>query len=131
VAALRGVNVELLLPERSNLPVVQWASRAHWWQVLERGCRLWLTPPPFDHSKLVIVDDCWSLVGSANWDPRSLRLNFEFNVECYDPGLAGQLNRIFTAKLERARPVTLKEVDARGLPARLRDGVARLFTPYL
>lgn len=131
VAALRGVNVELLLPERSNLPVVQWASRAHWWQVLERGCRLWLTPPPFDHSKLVIVDDCWSLVGSANWDPRSLRLNFEFNVECYDPALAGQLNKIFTAKLERARPVTLEEVDARGLPARLRDGVARLFTPYL
>ncbi|HSA01340.1 MAG TPA: phospholipase D-like domain-containing protein, partial [Candidatus Paceibacterota bacterium] len=53
VAALRGVSVELLLPERNNLPLLHWASRAHWWQVLERGCRLWLSPPPFDHSKLL------------------------------------------------------------------------------
>ena len=131
VAALRGVTVDLLLPERNNLPLVHWASRAHWWQVLERGCRLWLSPPPFDHSKLVVVDDCWALVGSANWDPRSLRLNFEFNVEGYDPALAQQLIAIFTAKLDRARRITLAEVDARGLPARLRDGVARLFTPFL
>lgn len=131
VAALRGVAVDILLPEKNNLPAVQWASRAHWWQVLERGCRLWLTPPPFDHSKLMVVDEAWLLVGSANWDPRSLRLNFEFNIECYDPALARQLIEIFEAKRARARQVTLEEVDARSLPARLRDGVARLFTPYL
>ena len=83
LAALRGVRVDIILPAKNNLPFVHWASRAMWWQVLERGCRLWLTPPPFDHSKLMIVDGHWVLFGSANWDARSLRLNFELNVECY------------------------------------------------
>jgi len=131
LAALRGVTVDLVLPAKNNLPFVHWASVAHWWQVLERGCRLWLTPPPFDHSKLFLVDESWVLVGSTNWDPRSLRLNFEFNVECYDPALARTLAAWFDGRRRTARPVTLEEVDARGLLVRLRDGVARLLTPYL
>ena len=131
LAALRGVAVDLLLPSRSNLPFVHWASQAHWWQVLERGCRLWLSPPPFDHSKLFVVDDCWVLLGSTNWDPRSLRLNFEFNVECYDPALARTLADWFEHRRRTARPMTLAEVDARSLPVRFRDGVARLLTPFL
>jgi cardiolipin synthase A/B len=131
VAAMRGVEVDVLLPARNNVRLVHWASRAHWWQVLEYGCRLWLTPPPFDHSKLFVVDDCWSLVGSANWDPRSLRLNFEFNVECYDAELAAKLAGLFDARRGQARPVTLEEIDRRRLPVRLRDGAARLLTPFL
>jgi len=47
------------------------ASRAMWWQVLKHGCYIWLTPPPFDHSKLMVVDGHWVLLGSANWDARS------------------------------------------------------------
>lgn len=131
LAALRGVTVDVLLPARNNLPFLHWASRALWWQVLERGCRLWLTPPPFDHSKLFVVDDCWTLAGSTNWDPRSLRLNFEFNVECYDPALARGLAAWFDRRRDAAQRVTLAEVDARRLPARLRDGAARLLTPFL
>jgi cardiolipin synthase len=131
VAALRGVEVDILLPARNNVWLVHWASQAHWWQVLEYGCRLWLTPPPFDHSKLFVVDDCWSFVGSANWDPRSLRLNFEFNVECYDAELAAKLAGLFDARRRQARRVTLEEVDRRRLPVRLRDGLARLLTPFL
>jgi len=131
LAAMRGVQVDILLPSRSNLPFVQWASTAHWWQLLERGCRIWLSPPPFDHSKLLLVDEAWALVGSANWDPRSLRLNFEFNVECYDPGLARTLGGWFDGRLQQSRQTTLAEVDARTLPVRLRDGMARLFTPFL
>jgi len=131
LAAMRGVQVEIILPSRSNLPFVQWASRAMWWQVLTHGCRIWLTPPPFDHSKLVLVDGCWVLLGSANWDPRSLRLNFEYNVECYDADLAHRLESLVQMKRKSARPVTLEEVDSRRVPARLRDGIARLLTPYL
>lgn len=131
VAAMRGVSVDILLPECSNLPFVHWASRAHWWQVLGRGCRIWLGPPPFDHSKLVVVDEAWALVGSANWDPRSLRLNFEFNIECYDLELAARLVGIFDERRVRAREVTLEEVDRRRLGTRLLDGAARLFTPFL
>jgi len=131
LAAMRGVQVEIILPAKSNLPFVDWASQAMWWQVLEHGCRLWLTPAPFDHSKLMIVDDCWVLLGSANWDPRSLRLNFEYNLECYDLELARRLQEVVAAKRQAAHRVTLQEVDARPLPARLRDGLARLLTPYL
>ena len=131
VAVMRGVSVDILLPSKSNLPVVQWASRAHWWQMLEYGCRLWVSPAPFDHAKLLVVDDCWSLLGSANWDPRSLRLNFEFNVECYDSDLAERLSALFEARRKQARRVTLQEMDSRSIPVRLRDGTARLLTPFL
>jgi cardiolipin synthase len=130
-AAMRGVEVDILLPSRSNLPLVHNASRAHWWQMLVHGCRIWLSPPPFDHGKLMIVDDAWTLVGSANWDPRSLRLNFEFNVECYDQELAQDLDAIFISKRDVSQEVTLQQIDGRGLPIRLFDGAARLLTPYL
>ncbi|HSP81780.1 MAG TPA: phospholipase D-like domain-containing protein [Myxococcaceae bacterium] len=131
VAAMRGVRVEVVLPERGNLPVVQWAATAQLWQVLRPGCRVFLTAPPFDHTKLMVVDGVWSLVGSANWDPRSLRLNFEFDVECYDAELAARLESLIDARLQHARRLTLEEVNSRSLPIRLRDGVARLLSPYL
>jgi len=131
LAAMRGVLVDIILPASSNLPFVRWASRAMWEQVLQHGCRIWLTPPPFDHSKLMLVDGCWVLLGSANWDPRSLRLNFEFNVECYDVEFAQRLDRWVETKRKVAHPVTLEEINSRPMPARLRDGIARLLTPYL
>jgi cardiolipin synthase A/B len=131
LAALRGVRVEIILPAKNNLPFVHWASRAMWWQVLERGCHIWLTPPPFDHSKLMIVDGHWVLLGSANWDARSLRLNFELNVECYGREFAQEMEKIIAKKISAAREVTLAEVDRRSLPGKLRDAIARLFSPYL
>jgi cardiolipin synthase len=131
LAALRGVRVDIILPARSNLHFVDWASRAMWWQVLERGCRIWLTVPPFDHSKLMIVDGHWVLLGSANWDTRSLRLNFELNLEAYGREFAGRMEKIIEEKLRGAREVTLADADGRSYAAKLRDAVARLFSPYL
>jgi cardiolipin synthase len=131
LAALRGVRVDIILPAKNNLPYVHWASRSLWWQVLERGCHVWLTPPPFDHSKLMIVDGHWVLLGSANWDARSLRLNFELNVECYGREFARKMKKIITAKMSAAHEVTLAEADARSMPGKLRDAMARLFSPYL
>ena len=131
LAALRGVKVDIILPAKNNLPPVHWASRSLWWQVLERGCRIWLTPPPFDHSKLMIVDEHWVLLGSANWDARSLRLNFELNVECYGRGFAQAMEKIIAQKISDAHLVTQVEVDGRTIPGKLRDALARLFSPYL
>jgi len=131
LAALRGVRVDVVLPGKNNLPFVHWASRAMWWQVLERGCRIWLTPPPFDHSKLMIVDSHWVLLGSANWDARSLRLNFEMNVEGYGRQFAQKMEMVIAKKISTAREVTLAEMDARPLTIRLRDAAVRLFSPYL
>jgi cardiolipin synthase len=101
------------------------------WQVLQPGCRVFLTPPPFDHAKLLTVDGAWVLFGSTNWDPRSVRLNFELDVECYDPVLAATVEAIIAERLREAREITLSDVDGRSLPVKLRDGVARLFSPYL
>ncbi|MDY7225981.1 cardiolipin synthase [Hyalangium rubrum] len=131
VAAMRGVQVDILLPARGNVPLVQWASRAQLWQVMRPGCRIFFTAPPFDHAKLMVVDGMWSLIGSANWDPRSLRLNFEFDVECYDAALASQLEAVVEERLGRARLLTREELDGLPLPIRLRDGLARLMSPYL
>jgi cardiolipin synthase len=130
-AALRGVSVEIVLPARNNLPFVQWASTAHLWQVLERGCRVFMAPGPFDHSKIMVVDGAWSFFGSSNWDPRSLRLNFELDIECYSMRLARELTTWFDARRMVSHEVTLAEVNARSLPVRLRDGIARLATPVL
>jgi cardiolipin synthase len=131
VAALRGVTVDIVLPDQNNLALVSWASTALLWQVLGRGCRVWMSPPPFDHTKLMAVDGAWALFGSGNWDDRSMRLNFEFNVETYDRDLAGRIDRHIVDVIARSRPKTLAEVDDRSLPVRLRDGIARLFSPYL
>ena len=130
-AALRGVQVDILIPRESNLPYVHWAMFGHLWQALERGCRVWLSSGAFDHSKLMIVDSAWTLIGSANWDARSLRLNFEFSVESFDPEFAFKMDQLFDERLATAREVTLQEVDARPFLIKFRDGFARLFAPYI
>jgi cardiolipin synthase A/B len=131
VAALRGVQVEIILPEENNLSLVKWASLATLPAVLERGCRVWLQPGQFHHTKLLVVDSLWSLIGSANLDPRSLRLNFEFNVECYDSAFGQQLEMYFQSQLKLAKPITMADLAAMSFLSRLRNGIARLFTPLL
>lgn len=131
VAALRGITVDIVLPEKVNIRPVGWAMAAQLWRVLQYGCRVWLTPPPFDHAKLMIVDDHWLLFGSSNWDPRSLRLNFELNVEAYDRDLAAELTGLVDERIVSARRLDLAELEARSVWVRLRDGVARLAAPYL
>ncbi len=131
LAAMSGIEIDILVPERNNLKLVQWASQGHMPQLLEHGCQIWRTPPPFDHTKLMLIDDRWAFIGSANWDPRSLFLNFEFNLECYGKELVAELTALFEAKRAAARPVTLEDLRKRSLPVKLRDGIARMMSPYL
>jgi len=131
LAARRGVEVDIIVPEVANLPAVRWAMWSHHRQVLHDGIRLWLSPPPFDHSKLFVVDGYWSSIGSSNWDPRSLRLNFEFNIECYDDELGASLENHVRHRLKDARLLTPEELDERSMFQKVRDGTARLMTPYL
>lgn len=130
-AALRGVEVNVVLPEQSNLMLVQWAMWRQLEEVLGHGVRVWLTPAPFDHTKLMLVDNEWVLLGSANWDTRSFRLNFELDVECYDRDLCASLMAHVSARISLARELTLRELRARSLALRVRDGFARLLMPYL
>lgn len=131
VAALRGVEVDIIIPEQNNLRLVQWAVAPVITQLLPAGVRVWKSRPPFDHTKLAVVDGAWSLLGSANWDARSLRLNFEFNVEVFDPTLAAQLTDLALNKMQTGRRLTLAELEARPTIVKLRDGIARLASPYL
>ncbi len=130
-AALRGVEVDILLPGTNNHPLVGWASWKLLDELLEYGVRVAYQPPPFDHTKLLLVDDLYCLVGSANLDARSLRLNFEFNLEVYDRALTAELGEHFARAFAGARVVGPEDVARRRLPVRLRDGLAWLLSPYL
>ncbi|MCE2899737.1 MAG: phospholipase D-like domain-containing protein [Gemmatimonas sp.] len=131
VAALRGIRVDIVLPARSNIPLMDWAMEPQLAELIEAGVRVWRSPAPFDHTKLFVIDGSWSLIGSTNWDARSLRLNFEYNIECYDAGLAGQLDGLMDDHLAVAAPVELAALRARPFLVRLRNGVVRLLSPYL
>jgi cardiolipin synthase len=130
-AALRNVEVNILLPAQNNLPFVQWATTKMLWQLLQKGVRIFYQPPPFVHSKLFIVDDQYAQIGSANIDPRSLRLNFELAVEVFGKPVSEILSPHFYQSLAKCREITFEEVEARSIPVRIRDAMAWLFSPYL
>jgi len=129
LAALRGVRVDVVVPQRSNHVVTDWAARANNPPMLKAGVNIWQNPPPFDHSKIMVVDGLWCFIGSANWDTRSFRLNFEVNMEVCDAGLARALSSIMAAR--RGTRLTQSALDARGAAAQLRDAATRLLLPYL
>lgn len=130
-AALAGIDVAVILPARNNLPYVHRATRHMLWELLEHGVRVYYQAPPFVHSKLFYVDEHYAQIGSANFDPRSLRLNFEMNVEIYDRETVTRLAAHFEAVRAVSTPVTLADVDGRSLGTRLLDGACWLFSPYL
>jgi cardiolipin synthase A/B len=129
LASMRGVEVTLIVPARGNHPIVDSATRSQVGPLLAAGCQIWQNPPPFEHSKLMTVDGIWAFIGSANWDMRSFRLNFELNMEIYDSSLVEQLNALMATK--QRLPLTATELDARPFPIRLFDNAARLMLPYL
>ena len=129
LASMRGVQVDVVLPANSNHPTLDWGARAHIGPLLAAECRIWTHGAPFDHSKLMTVDGRWCLVGSANWDMRSFRLNFELNVEIYHSALVKQLEQFIMHKQEVClSAATLKKTS---LPVILRNNAARLMLPYL
>ena len=130
-AALRGLEVVVVLPGKNNLPFVQWATSNMLWEVLQKGVRVYYQPPPFVHTKLFIVDDYYVQIGSANIDPRSLRLNFELAIEIYHRPTTALLADHVLKNIKRSRQISLKEIDARPLTIRTRDALAWLFSPYL
>lgn len=130
-AALRGIAVTVLLPGRSNLPYVHWATRHLVADLLQRGVRVCYQPPPFHHGKLLIVDDAYVLLGSANIDPRSLRLNYELGVEVFDANFARDLGDWFDSRVAASAPLSLAALAARSLAVRTRDALCWLASPYL
>ena len=130
-AAIRGVEVSVILPQRSNQPPVHWATRNMLWELLQFGVHIYYQPPPFAHSKYFLIDDDYAHIGSANLDPRSLRLNFEIVVEVFDRAFVSTIGKHFEQVKSAATEETLSGVDGRSLPIRIRDAIAWLFSPYL
>jgi cardiolipin synthase len=130
-AAIRGTRVDIVLPEHNNLPFVHWATQNMLWELVKWGVKVYYRGGAFAHSKLFLVDDEYAQVGSANMDPRSLRLNFELMVEVYDRDLTADLTAEVDTIIEASRRVQLADLDGRPLPIRLRDAFFWLFSPYL
>ncbi len=130
-AALRGVEVVIILPRRSNLRFVDWATRNLLWELLQHKVKVYYQPAPFAHTKLFVVDGVYAQLGSANLDPRSLRLNFELNLEVFCAEFATQLETYAQAIRRDLVATSLQEVDSRALTVRIRDALCWLLTPYL
>lgn len=131
LCAIRGVKVTILTPAQNNIPLVGWAAQTLYPELLAVGCRIFESPSPFDHSKFFLIDGIWSFLGSTNWDPRSLRLNFEFNLCCHDRELGQLLSAEMDAKLALSREITREGLAATPVLQRMRNGFARLFIPVL
>lgn len=130
-AALRGVDVRIVLPAYNNLAFVHWASFRLLPTLLEAGVRIWHQPPPFVHSKLFAVDGYYAQIGSANLDARSLRLNFELNMEVFDRTFHDRLAAHIDAAIAAGTEISLESLRSRPLPLKLRDAACWLFSPYL
>jgi cardiolipin synthase A/B len=129
-AALRGVDVRLLLPARSDVPLVTSAARSFLPALLRAGVRVFEYQASMLHAKSLLVDGSLSLVGSANVDFRSFRLNFELGALVVSPAFARRLADRFEADLLRSRELQPWDVD-RGGWGRLGSAVARLLAPLL
>jgi cardiolipin synthase len=130
-AALRGVQVRILLPVKNNLPYMNWACQHILPRLLSYGVQVFYQPAPFVHSKLFIVDEYYTLVGSPNLDPRSLRLNFELMIEVYDAVFAKQMLHHCVAAVKVSHVITKDKLVDQPFLKKIRDAFFWLFTPYL
>jgi cardiolipin synthase len=130
-ACYRGVRVQLVLPTRSDATFVLWAGRSFYAELLEAGVEIYEFDGGMLHSKLVTVDDRWCMLGTANMDVRSFRLNFEVTALLYDRSVAQGLSASIERYCASARRVTLRDVWQRPAHQQLLEGVARLFVPLL
>jgi len=128
-AALRGVDVRVLVPRRSDSLIVSAAARSYFDELIAAGVKVWEYRARMLHSKTLVIDDQCAMIGTANFDNRSFRLNFEVMAVVYGPGLAGPLAEQFETDLGSASPVRHGRRQSFG--RRLGDAVARLFSPLL
>lgn len=130
-AALRGVDVRIVLPAKNNLVYMNWAMERILPDLVKAGVRIWYQKPPFAHTKLVLVDDFYSLIGSANLDARSLLLNFELDMEIYDNQLHAKLADYINERIATGKELTEEYFKNLSLFKKLRNSLIWIFSPYL
>ena len=123
-----GVDIRILAPStHTDAKAVRWAGHATYEKLLEAGVRVFEYQPTMIHTKTMVVDGKWSIVGSANFDIRSKELNEENVVGILDQKLARQIEKAFLADLEQSREITLKEWRRRSIASRALERAAGLF----
>ena len=130
-AVLRGVDVRVLVPRRSDVRVVQLAARSYYPLLAQTGVRIFEYVPAMLHAKTLVVDGVRSFVGSANFDVRSFRLNFEIGALVIDRDFARALERRYERHLEHSAEILAKNLEDRPFVRRLLEGTARLLSPLL
>jgi cardiolipin synthase len=123
-AVSRGVRARVLVPETSDVPIVQYAQQALFEKILSAGVEVYSMPGPMMHQKTAIIDDAWVTVGSYNLDERSLRKNLEVNVAVDDATFATHVRELFDADVAIARRVELVLWRQRGFVQRAAESVA-------
>jgi len=129
-AALRGVKVELIVPQRSDSRIVTAAGRSYYDELLRAGMHLY-EYPKMVHAKTMVIDRKIGLVGSANLDNRSFRLNFEVSALFYAEAAVAELARLFEQDKHKCRHITLKSRSRMPFQSRLAEASARLLSPLL
>lgn len=130
-AAMRGVDVRILVPERCDVPLVRSVARSYYAPLVRRGVRIYEYQPSMLHAKTLVVDGQWSVVGSANADMRSFRLNFELGVLAVDENFAHLMEQRFEADATDSVEITLRWLSERTHLARVASSAARLLSPLL
>ena len=130
-AAARGVDVRVLVPERSNHVLADWLSRGLYTALLKGGVRIHLYEDAMVHAKTATIDGAWTTIGTANIDRLSLTGNYEVNLEITDPGVAEQMEKVFEVDLSNSRELTLAEWESRSLAAKLSEIVLTPLRPLL
>lgn len=130
-AIYRGVDVRIMLPAKSDVMLVRYAARSYYADLLEIGVRIYEYQPAMLHAKVTVFDDNLVLVGSANLDSRSFRLNFEASTFVADRTLNQQISERFLADLDDCEEIHLSELSARPWASKLVDATAHLMSPLL
>lgn len=131
IAALSGVDVRVMFPCKPDHPFVYWASYSYIGDLLDAGVKAYTYDDGFIHAKTITVDDHVSSIGTANWDVRSFRLNFETNAVIYDLEFAKQQREVFLEDLKVCTEVTRKMYEDRPVTVRAKEGISRLLSSVL
>ena len=130
-AAMRGVDVRLVVPEKNNHIYAGWAGRAFYEELLESGVRIFERRPPFMHAKGMIIDEAVAVIGSANLDVRSLKLNYETNLMIYDRDFINRLKATMLEDISVSSELDLTLWRQRPLSQRMRENACSILTPIL
>ena len=129
IAAHSGVDVRIMVPDKPDHPFVYWSTLSFIGDLLDSGVKAYTYDNGFIHAKTIVVDGIAASVGSANFDIRSFRLNFEANAFFYDLEYGGQMKKAFLDDLPKCTEITLETYKNRSRWIKAKESVSRLFSP--